>query len=41
MAQALLADQKINFWKEIRKMKGKNDTLPTVVDGISKEGDIS
>ena len=41
VAQALLADQKINFWKEIRKMKGKNDTLPTVVDGINKEGDIS
>ena len=40
-AQALLADHKINFWKEIRKMKGKNDTLLIVDDGISKEGDIS
>ena len=41
MSQALLANKSIDFWKEIRKVKGNGDTLPSVIDNMSNDEDIS
>ena len=41
MSQALLANKSSDFWKEIRKVKGNGDTLPSVIDNMSNDEDIS
>ena len=38
VSQALLANKSSDFWKEIRKVKGNGDTLPSVIDNMSKAG---
>ena len=41
MSQALLTNKNSDFWKEIRKVKGNCDALPSVIDSLSKDEDIS
>ena len=41
MSQALLNNKNSDFWKEIRKVKGNCDALPSVIDSMSKDEDIS
>ena len=41
VSQALLANKSSDFWKEIRKVKGNGDTLPSVIDNMSNDEDIS
>ena len=41
MSQALLTNKTSDFWKEIRKVKGNCDALPSVIDNTSKDEDIS
>ena len=41
MSQALLTNTNSDFWKEIRKVKGTCDALPSVIDSMSKDEDIS
>ena len=41
MSQALLANKSSDFWKEIRKVKGNGDTLPSDIDNMSNDEDIS
>ena len=36
----LLANKSSDFWKEIRKVKGSSDTLPSVIDNMSNDEDI-
>ena len=41
VSQALLNNKNCDFWKEIRKAKGNCDALPSVIDCMSKDEDIS
>ena len=41
VSQALLDNKSSDFWKEIRKVKGNGDTLPSVIDNMSNDEDIS
>ena len=41
VSQALLANKSSDFLKEIRKVKGNGDTLPSVIDNMSNDEDIS
>ena len=41
VSQALLANKSSDFWKEIRKVKGNGDALPSVIDNMSNDEDIS
>ena len=41
VSQALLANKSSDFWKEIRKVKGNGDSLPSVIDNMSNDEDIS
>ena len=41
VSQALLANKSSDFWNEIRKVKGNGDTLPSVIDNMSNDEDIS
>ena len=41
VSQALLANKSSDFWKEIRNVKGNGDTLPSVIDNMSNDEDIS
>ena len=41
MSQALLTNKNSDFWKEIRKVKGDGDALPSVIDNMSRDEDIS
>ena len=41
MAQTVLTNKNSDFWKEIRKVKGDGDALPSVIDNMSKDEDIS
>ena len=41
VSQALLTNKNSDFWKEIWKVKGNGDALPTVIDNMSKDEDIS
>ena len=40
VSQALIANKSSDFWKEIRKVKGNGDTLPSVIDNMSNDEDI-
>ena len=41
VSQALLANKSSDFWKEIGKVKGNGGTLPSVIDNMSNDEDIS
>ena len=41
VSQALVTNKNSDFWKEIRKVKGNCDALPSVIDSMSKDEDIS
>ena len=41
VSQALLTNKNSDFWKEIWKVKGNGDALPSVIDNMSKDEDIS
>ena len=41
VSQALLTNKNSDFWKEIRKVKGNCDALPSVIHSMSKDEDIS
>ena len=41
VSQALLTNKNSDFWKEIRKVKVNGDALPSVIDNMSKDEDIS
>ena len=41
VSQALLTNTNTDFWNEIRIVKGNVDALPSVIDKMSKDEDIS
>ena len=41
VAKTVLTNKNSDFWKEIRKVKGDGDALPSVIDNMSRDEDIS
>ena len=41
MANALLSNNKRDFWKEIKKINKNNNCLPNLIDDVTGNQDIS